>query len=831
MSKKVYDLMDWAAIEEVVYGEAKHPEEILGPVNVGRNTLVRCLFPGAKDVYLYIYDEKAPKGKKLKEKIKMEMHDEAGYFAALLPGKGRRDYVYHVEFADNKKTADFVEYYTGDSVLTDEEIDILESGSCYDAYKYLGAHPKVLGGHKGIAFVVYAPNAYRVSVVGDFNDWDGLRNQMSQIGNTGYFEHFVPDAAIGTKYKYEILVRGGEKLLKTDPFSVQLHDGPNHESVVERIDEYKWDDADYMEARKSFDTQNSPMNIYELSVQAMGRFSQADDDEEPEFINKNIKDAEANVIKRCKEMHYTHVELMPVTEYVDDWSCGYKPVAFYALSSRFGQASDYQHFVNALHKEGIGVILDLPYHAFDSSEYGIAGFDGTCVYEHEDSIKGIDPETGCKLFNYGRAQVMEYLISNANFLLDTYHFDGFKLCNVTNMLYLDYFKQQWIPNMYGGNENLEAIAFIKEFNKVIHKRGEGIITIADEKGGCGYATISLDDQVKDVYDKLGFDYTLNNGFMDGALNYMELDPIYRSENHGDIVDSSIYQHNENYIVGVNHSHVDLGSEGLSVRMPGEDEDRMANLRAFYGHIMTRPGKKMIIMGQDKANEAGFDGTNHVSWKKPVTDLQIMFSDYMKALNKLYLDSSALYALDTNPDGFEWINSISANENVVAYLRKTTDPKQQLLVVINFANCLREKYKIGVPLKAKYKEIFNSDDVSFGGKGVTNPRLIPSKLDECDGRDESIRITLAPLTMSVFSIIPYTEAELKKMEEIERQKEEKRIQKEKERIRLEKEKEAKRKTLEKTKAKIKRDLMKVLERKYREAEKAIENGSEFNFDDL
>lgn len=826
MSKKIYNLMDWAGIEEVVYGEAKHPEENLGPVNVGKNTLVRCFFNGAKAVTLYIYDDSAPKGKRLKDKIPMEMHDETGYFAQLLPGKDRRDYVYHVEFDDDRKSADFVEFYTGDSVVSDEEIDLLVSGSYFESYKILGAHSKVIGGHKGIAFVVYAPNAYRVSVVGDFNDWDGLRNQMTAIGETGYFEHFIPDAAIGTKYKYEILIKAGNKLLKNDPYCICLDDGENHESVVAKIDSFKWSDEKHLLDRKSFDALSSPMNVYQLSLSAMCKI--AVDEESGEEISSdiNIRTIAADVIKKCKEMSFTHVELLPLVTCADKKSVGYKPVAFYALSSRFGKISDYQYFINALHEAGIGVIFDMPYNCFDSGEYGFAGFDGSCIYEHEDERKGVDARTGCKLFNYARPEVQEYLISNVNFYADVFHVDGFKLVDVTSMLYLDYYRESWIPNMYGGNENLEAIAFLKKINKVIHDRKDGIITIADEKGAYGNTTLIKSGSKADEDNSLGFDFTFNNGFMEGAYSYIALDPIERAWHHDEITDASIYQYNENYITGVITDDASGFHNGLIQCLNAEEKVQYANLRAFYGYLMTRTGKKIMAMGQDLASKVAFDVNKVIAWKNTNDDDAELFNCFIKELNRLYVTNPALYKLDTSEDGFEWINNMSANENVIVFARKTKDVNEQLLVAINFANCLRDKYKIGVPNKGKYKEIFSSDDARFGGSGETNARLIPSKKDECDGRDESIRIKLAPLSISVFSYTPYTPEEIKKMEAIEKEKEAKRIAKEKEEKRLAKEKEAKRKALEREKARIRKNLMQELERQYREAEKAIEAGSEY-----
>lgn len=801
--------MDWAAVEEIVYAEAEHPEDILGSHNAGRNSMVQAFFPGAKAVTLLTTEEKFTTGKRVKVEIEMDEMDEAGFFAALLPGKNRHDYSYRVTFED--KTIETMELYGNIHALTEAEAEELNGGSCYDAYKKVGAHIKTVDGIKGCAFSVWAPNALRVSVVGDFNNWNGSCYQMMRVGATGFFELFVPGIEVGARYKFELLVNGNKRKSKADPYAISF-DGKSGASIVTDVKNYKWTDADFIADRNSNSWTNRPLNIYEVSLGCIE--------------GETLKDKAKALISHVKNMGYTHIELMPIAEYEDDNCNGYDTTGYYAPTHRFGEVNDYKAFVNELHNEGIGVIMQWTANAFSKDNNGLGVFDGTCLFEHEDYRKGVDARTGQLLFNYLRPEVKEYLIGNAIYWANEFHFDGIKLVDVTSMLYLDYYRNagEWIPNIYGGNENLDSITFIKKVNKHVHKKCKGVITIADERSGFPNMTAMEGMNTGDLEDCLGFDLTMNGGFNSDVLDYMSNDPINRSGLHPIITGTMLYSYRENYVLPITHNDIDFGKGGIITRMFGDDAAKYANLRAFYAYMMLHPGKKEIFMGQELAISNSFEGNDSFALGVSDNKEQKDFLSYMRSLNLLYLNNSALYELDYKEKGFEWINNMSANENVISFMRKDSKGKF-LYIVINFANCVYDKYKLGVPFKGKYKEIFNSDELAYGGAGNTNARMIPSKLDECDGREESIRITIAPLAVSVFEYTPYTDAELLEIKKREEEREKKRIEKEKARIKAAEERAKQREKLAKEKAKIRASLKEELERKIKEAEEKIAGGSE------
>lgn len=810
MNKKLYNMMDWADVEEIVYAESTHPDRILGSHNVGKNSLIQAFFPGANAVSLLTTEEKFTTGKKVPAVVKMEEMDEAGFFAAILPGKNRNDYKYKVEFDD--KTIETPELYGSNHAITEAQAEELNGGSCYGAYKILGAHVKTIDKVLGTAFAVWAPNALRVSVIGDFNDWNGMCHQMLRLGDTGIFELFVPGVKAGNQYKYELLIKGNEKVVKPDPYALE-YDEESGNCVVPDEKDYKWTDKDYIVDRTNLNVTVAPLNIYEVHLGS--------------FADGNIKDIAKKVIERVSDMGYTHVEIMPITEYADDNSNGYSTTSYYAPTNRYGKPEDYKSFVNELHKAGIGVIMQWNVNSFSQDKDFLAVYDGTCLFEHEDGRKGIDARNGQLIFNYLRPEVKEYLIGNALYWIGEYHIDAIKFNDVTSMLYLDYYRNpgEWVCNIYGGNENLEAIEFIKKANKHIHKNYKGVFTIADEKSGF-YSVTKMDNMgASELADSLGFDFTLNGGFNSDILEYVANDPINRSSLHGELTGTMLYQYRENYIIPVSHSDVDFGKGGIINKMFGDEDVKYANLRAFYGYMMMHPGKKQIFMGQEYANPNSFEGNEMLDMSIEKKHKNKNFKYYMRSLNLFYLNHEQLYANDSDVDGFEWINNMSANENVISFMRKGKTFEDFLYVVINFANCVYEKYKLGVPFKGKYKEVFNSDELSYGGQGNSNARVIPSKKDECDGREESIKVTLAPLAVSVFEYTPYTKAELDEIKKREEEKERKRILKEKQKEEVAKKKALMREKLAKEKAKIRASIKEELERKIKEAEEKIASGSE------
>ena len=775
MSKKIYDLMDWAAIEEIVYGEAMHPENLLGAHNVNRNTLVQCFFPGAKSVTLITDDG---------ENIKMEKHDEAGFFATLLPGKDRKDYKYHVSGNEkSERPKDYYEVYTGETLLKENELDLIMSGSDLELYKKLGSHVMTVGGRKGVRFSVWAPNARRVSVVGDFNEWNGLTHQMIKDERTGIYSIFIPGLKSGEKYKYEILISGTEKILKPDPYAFLTDGSEENASIVSDKFSFKWNDADYMKNRVKTDLTSSAFNLYEIN---------------PETVKEGtgLKNAAKSIIAHMKNYGYTHADVMPVLTYVG--ANPYVPSSVYAISSKVGGADELAFFVNALHEEGLGVILQYPIGSFDQGKGGISFFDGTCLYEHQDFRKGVDPRTGAKIYRYGDPVVDEYILSNASYLKETFHIDGFKFTDVSSMLYLDYYRgdNEWLPNIYGGNENLESINFIKRINRVLHD-DDGFVTIAEEKSGWPFISDIKGMSEKDKSECLLFDFVMNNGFNEDVLSYMVNDPIERFRHHDELTMASVYQYRENYISYISHENVGENINSLLNMMPGTDEEKKANLRAMYGYILTMPGKKEIFMGQDTIFD--IDGEEKAENKE--------FAAYMKDLLKLVGTRKALSVYDFDSKGFDWINNFSANENVIVYTRQGVKPEDTLTIIVNFANVARNRYHIGVPAYGKYREVFSSDDKKYGGEGRGNDRILPARKKECDARDDSISLTLPPLSITILSYTPFTKAELETMEK-QRQAREKAMA----------ERNKKRELFIAEKKKIREELYAELEKRMAEAEK-------------
>ncbi|MGN0326461.1 MAG: 1,4-alpha-glucan branching protein GlgB [Lachnospiraceae bacterium] len=779
MNKKLYKMMDWAAIEEIVYAECDHPQDYLGAHNVGNQTLVQAFFPDAQAVTIYINGVDGPKGKTVKQEVKMDMADDAGFFAALLPGKNRRDYKYYVQYKDkSKKAKQYYDPYHFTNQLSEEEVEKFHLGSLGNSYEIMGAHITTVAGVRGCMFRVWAPNAIRVSVVGDFNEWDDRIHQMVRLDDSGIFELFLPGVEAGEKYKYAILMRGGLVSMRTDPYSFSRESSPGCASIITGMKGFRWQDDTWMKERKTAGYHSMPVNLYECSLRNFMK-DQAFD------MRSVVKD----IISYVKEMGYTHVELMPFMEYTKDETEGYQTSLYYAPTNRYGAPEDYKYLVNELHKAGIGVILQWTPGCFAASEDGLGRFDGTCLYEHEDPRQGVDPRNGTLLFNYQRPEVAAYLLDNAVYWMKEYHIDGFKLCDTASMLYLDYYRHpgQWIPNIYGGNENLEAIDFIKKWNRLVHKKYQGVLTIAEDESGWAGMTGEVQDQC------LGFDFCCNHGWNQDMLDYMHYDPIERYAHHHELSMSMIYQYNESYILPISHNNTNFGQGDIIDRMPGSRKDQINNMKVMYGYLMTHPGKKQMFMGQEEIRE-GNEG----------------FTNYMKALNHFYLEHKALYEQDEEEAGFEWINNISANENVLSFVRRAKNPEDWLLVVLNFANTSYEKYKIGVPEMGRYKEILSSDAEQFAGTGMVNGRILPSKEEECDGRENSIKINLAPLSISIFECHPYSGQELDEIKKKKAEKERKRLENEQKKAKLAREK-----------AKIRASLKEELAKKIADAEAAIE----------
>ena len=743
MEQKLYDLMDWAGIEELVYSEASNPHAMLGPHLTEDGLLIQALVPTAAEISVKI----STTGKK----YPMELADEAGFFAALIPRKSKTPYTLEVTY-DNGVTEELYDPYSFAPQYREEDLKKFAAGIHYTIYEKMGAHPMTIDGVSGVYFSVWAPCAMRVSVVGDFNLWDGRRHQMRRLGegDGSVFELFIPGLYEGEIYKYEIKTRAGEPMLKADPYANYAELRPNNASIVWDIDKYKWNDKSWMAQRAKTDTKDKPMNIYEVHLGSWIRKETVRDETGQDLAGSefyNYRELAPRLAEYVKDMGYTHVELMPVMEHPLDESWGYQVTGYYAPTSRYGAPEDFMYFMDYMHGQGIGVILDwVPAH-FPRDAYGMAVFDGTCVYEHMDPRKGSHPHWGTLIYNYGRPGVSNFLIANALFWADKYHADGIRMDAVASMLYLDYGKNdgEWVPNIYGGNENLEAMEFLKHLNSVFKGRKDGTVIIAEES--TAWPMITGDPKE----GGLGFNYKWNMGWMNDFTNYMRCDPLFRKNNYGELTFSMLYAYSEDFVLVFSHDEVVHGKGSMIGKMPGETLEKKAeNLRAAYAFMMGHPGKKLLFMGQEYAQTAEWNEGASLEWELLEYPVHKNMQDYVKALNRLYREHPALYEMDYDPDGFEWINCSYQNESMIIFLRKSRKSEETLLFICNFDNMEHEKFRVGVPFHGKYKEIFNTDAKDFGGEGRVNGRVKTSRKLEWDEKDDSIEVYIPPMSVSIYT---------------------------------------------------------------------------------
>ena len=592
-------------------------------------------------------------------------------------------------------------------------------------------------GVEGVLFAVWAPNADRVSVVGNFNNWDGRRHPMRKLDYSGIYELFIPGKLVGEIYKYEIKAKSGQVFMKSDPYAFSSEVRPANASRIVDIS-YKWKDAAWMEKREDKNTDERPMAIYEMHL---GSWKRPTDGRE--FYN--YRDIASLLADYLLMMNYNYVELMPIMEHPYDPSWGYQVTGYYAPTSRYGSPADFMYFVDYLHSKGIGVILDwVPAH-FPKDEHGLGRFDGTALYEHEDPKRGEHPHWGTYIYNYGRNEVRNFLVANALYWAEKYHIDGIRIDAVASMLYLDYGRGdgEWLPNIYGGNENLEAIDFIKEVNSKMHELHKGVIMIAEESTAWPMMTHPVEA------GGLGFDYKWNMGWMNDFLNYMKLDPLYRKYHHNDLTFSMVYAYSEKFILVLSHDEVVHEKGSMIAKMPGGYEDKFSNLRVAYGYMMTHPGKKLLFMGQEIAQFTEFNENAEVDWSLFEFDAHVFMQGYVKELNELYKTEPALYELDSSPEGFTWINCNSANTSLLSYVRKGKKESDTLLIICNFTPMEHKAYKLATPSGGRWQEIFSSDNNRYGGEGRNNKTVKQAKKAVCDGQEHYISVTVPPLSISVF----------------------------------------------------------------------------------
>ena len=626
--------------------------------------------------------------------------------------------------------------------ITEFDQYLFGQGTHYDLYNKLGAHPMTVDEEEGVYFAVWAPNAEAVSIVGDFNEWDENATPMERLEPLGIYQIFLTGIKVGDIYKYCVTAQDGKKTLKADPYGFQAELRPNNASVVADISDFKWHDSRWMKKREKFDDKKNPMFVYEVHPGSWKKHEQTEEDEDGFY---NYREIAHELAAYVKDMGYTHVELMGIAEHPFDGSWGYQVTNYFAPTSRHGSPEDFQYFMDYMHEHNIGVILDwVPAH-FPRDAFGLAEFDGTCLYEYADPRKGEHPDWGTKVFDYGKTEVQNFLICNALFWLEHYHVDGLRVDAVASMLYLDYGREdgQWVPNIYGGNENLEAIEFFKHLNTIVKKRNPGIVMIAEESTAWPKVTDKAE------YGGLDFSLKWNMGWMHDFLEYMKLDPYFRKYNHTKMNFAMVYAYSENYMLVLSHDEVVHLKCSMIEKMPGSYEDKFKNLMAGYAFMTGHPGKKLLFMGQDFGQHREWSEKRELDWflldKEPNRHLQA----FVKELLHLYKNNKCLYEYDCYPEGFEWINADDGDRSIFSFVRHSESGKSNMLFIINFTPVERPDYRVGTTCRRKHTLVLSSDDKKFGGTGKRRPKEYKPAKKECDGRKYSFRYKLPAYGVAVF----------------------------------------------------------------------------------
>lgn len=752
MNETLYELMNWADVEEITYAESGNPKRILGPHLLAEGLLIQTYLPTAKEISVKLSGKEYP----------MEM-EESGFFAALIPAKKSwakklPDYLLEITY-DNGTKAETEDAYAFQSCYTEEDLKKFGAGIHYRIYEKMGAHPMNRDGVEGVNFSVWAPNALRVSVVGDFNLWDGRRHPMERLGDSGIFELFIPRLPLGTLYKFEIKHRGQDAFLKTDPYGNAFELRPNTAALVTESS-FVWKDEDWQAKKEEGKQKEEPMAVYELHLGSFARKNlMVNEDGSPvagsEFYNyRELAEKVADYVER---EGYTHVELMPVMEHPLDQSWGYQVSGYYAPTSRFGTPDDFRYFVDYLHQKNIGVILDwVPAH-FPRDSWGLSNFDGTALYENPDPLLGSHPHWGTLIFHYARYEVSNFLIANAFYWAEQFHADGIRMDAVASMLYLDYGRQgENAPrNMYGGNENLESVEFLKHLNSQFKKAFPGTMLIAEESTAWPNLTGAVED------DGLGFDLKWNMGWMNDFLSYMETDPFFRKGSYNKLTFSMLYNYSEDFQLVFSHDEVVHGKRSLLGKMPGSSfEEKAQNLRAAYGYFYGHPGKKLLFMGQDFGQYDEWNEGAELEWNLLEYPVHQGIQDYVRDLNHFYREQPALSKLDYYPDGFEWINCSYHELSLLFFLRKTDKRDETILVVSNFDNMSHEKFRIGLPFPCKVKPLLSSDELRYGGSGSLRKTERKAERLEWDERACSVTIDIPAMSTVYYQLTEIPEEELK-----------------------------------------------------------------------
>lgn len=708
-------------LEAVAHGHYHAPHDILGAHLDSGAITVRTVRHLADEVTIVTADGEYP-----------AEHEHSGIWVAVLPGTSIPDYRIGVRYGDSQTLVDDPYRYL--PTLGDLDLHLFQEGRHEELWQVLGAHIRSysgpMGDAQGVAFAVWAPNAKAVRVVGDFNFWDGVGSAMRSLGSSGVWELFIPNVQVGARYKFEIQGPEGNWFQKADPMARATEVPPATASVVTSTD-YEWGDASWLEVRAETNPHSGPMSIYECHL---GSWKQG----------LSYRQIAEQMVPYLTDMGYTHVEFMPVMEHPFGGSWGYQVTSYYAPTARFGYPDDFRFLVDALHQAGIGVILDwVPAH-FPKDSWALALFDGTHLYEDPDPRRGEHPDWGTLVFNFGRNEVRNFLVANANYWFEEFHVDGLRVDAVASMLYLDYSRKdgQWVPNKFGGRENLEAIQFIQEANATAYKRNPGIVMIAEESTAWPGVTAPTNG------GGLGYGLKWNMGWMNDTLRYMKEDPVNRRWHHGELTFSLVYAFSENFVLPLSHDEVVHGKGSIIAKMPGDKWQKLANLRALYAYQWSHPGKQLLFMGQEFAQEGEWSESYSLDWWLLDYPDHTGVAGLVRDLNRVYTSSPALW--DDDYTGFEWIDAGDADHNVISYVRQgpaEDGETDYLLCIINFAGNPHEHYRVGVPFAGEWEEVLNSDDQAYGGSGVTNPGPIASEQISWNGRDNSVSLRVPPLGAS------------------------------------------------------------------------------------
>ena len=725
----------WEVIDAILGADYEDPFAVRGMhVGAGGTLVVRTFQPGAERVEVI----HAGDGKVV---ATLDCLHQDGFFAGTM-GKRKNPFAYRLRIHRGPDVHELEDPYRFPQVLGEMDVHLLAEGTHLNAYERLGAQLTESEGVPGVSFAVWAPNARRVAVVGDFNNWDGRCHPMRLRHDCGVWEIFIPGIGEGEHYKYEIKGAHGELLpLKADPYGFAAELPPRTASIVCRTDTFEWDDGAWMEKRALRHERSAPIAIYEVHLGSWRRVA----GEGNRYLS--YRELADQLIPYVKELGFTHIELLPVTEYPFDGSWGYQPIGLFAPTSRFGRPADFKYFIESCHKAEIGVIVDwVPGH-FPSDPHGLGHFDGTHLYEHEDPRLGYHQDWNTLIYNYGRSEVANYLLSNALFWMERYHIDGLRVDAVASMLYLDYSRREgeWIPNIYGGNENLEAIDFLRRMNELVYGRLSGVMTAAEES--TSWPSVSHPTYL----GGLGFGYKWNMGWMNDTLRYIGRESIHRRYHHNELTFGLLYAFSENFILPLSHDEVVHGKGSLLARMPGDSWQQFANLRAYYGFMWTHPGKKLLFMGGEFAQGREWNHDQGLDWHLLDIPWHSGVQKLVRDLNRLYRELPALHQRDCEAGGFQWIKANDSDESVFAYLRAGDPLTSPVVVICNFTPVLRQHYRVGVPENGFYRERINTDSGVYGGSNQGNDGGVKSEALPWDGMGHSITITLPPLATVIFEL--------------------------------------------------------------------------------